>query len=346
MGDSAPVLGAEPLLRDTERPALVLPAPLGGLAPAEAAARLAHHGPNEVPPPASDPWPVRVVRQLRDPMALLLVAAAAVSGLGLGERADAVAILAIVALNAAIAVAQEGRASRALEALRSLEAPLARVVRGHPMEIPSREVVPGDLVLLAAGDRVPADVALTLGVRRMAARGPSSAASPPSRPWGHHRARRRQDRTLTCNAMRLEALALPGNEPRAPQTIPGNRLAPVVEVAVLCNDATLDPPTGDPLERALLELGVPLADRSGGPRAGAPVRSARHSGHPGPAAAGAPRGPGVGARGRRRRPSGGHPHPPVPDSTGRDSNRPKGVQMTSLSGWRSRPGLLVETLGG
>lgn len=116
MGDSAPVLGAEPLLRDTERPALVLPAPLGGLAPAEAAARLAHHGPNEVPPPASDPWPVRVVRQLRDPMALLLVAAAAVSGLGLGERADAVAILAIVALNAAIAVAQEGRASRALEA--------------------------------------------------------------------------------------------------------------------------------------------------------------------------------------------------------------------------------------
>jgi Ca2+-transporting ATPase len=94
-------------------------------------------------------------------MSLLLLAAAAVSGLVLGERLDAVAITVIVALNAAVGLVQEGRAAHALEALRRLETPLARVERaGLVRTVPARELVVGDLVHLAAGDRVPADLGL------------------------------------------------------------------------------------------------------------------------------------------------------------------------------------------
>jgi P-type Ca2+ transporter type 2C len=94
-------------------------------------------------------------------MSLLLLAAAAVSGLVLGERLDAVAITVIVALNAVIGLVQEGRAARALEALRRLETPLARAERaGLVRTIPARELVVGDLVHLVAGDRVPADLQL------------------------------------------------------------------------------------------------------------------------------------------------------------------------------------------
>jgi Ca2+-transporting ATPase len=94
-------------------------------------------------------------------MAVLLLVAAAVSGFGLGERLDAAAIGAIVVLNAVIGFVQEGRAARALEALRAMEAPTAGVVRGAQAQvIPSREVVPGDVAVLEAGDRVPADLRL------------------------------------------------------------------------------------------------------------------------------------------------------------------------------------------
>jgi Ca2+-transporting ATPase len=94
-------------------------------------------------------------------MAVLLLVAAAVSAFGLGERVDAAAIAAIVVLNAVIGFVQEGRAARALEALRSLETPVARVVRGgRVVTLSSPEIVPGDVVLLSAGDRVPADLEL------------------------------------------------------------------------------------------------------------------------------------------------------------------------------------------
>jgi Ca2+-transporting ATPase len=94
-------------------------------------------------------------------MAILLLVAAAVSGFGLGERLDSAAIAAIVILNAVIGFVQEGRATRALEALRSMESPSARVVRdGRTVTVPSPEIVPGDVTLLSAGDRVPADITL------------------------------------------------------------------------------------------------------------------------------------------------------------------------------------------
>ena len=75
------------------------------------------------------------------------------------ERLDAAAILVIVTLNAVIGVTEEGKAARALDAPRSMEMPMARVVRaGATRLVPTGEVVLGDLVQLAAGDRVPADL--------------------------------------------------------------------------------------------------------------------------------------------------------------------------------------------
>jgi len=129
-----------------------------GLSEREAAARLAN-GANEVPSHPPVRFSRRLLGQVAEPMALLLLAAAAVSWLALGKRVDAVAIAAIVTANVAVALVQEGRARRALEALRQMEAPVATVRReGVARRVPAREVVPGDYVLLAAGDRVPADL--------------------------------------------------------------------------------------------------------------------------------------------------------------------------------------------
>lgn len=133
-----------------------------GLTAEEAGRRLERFGRNELPTPPREGLGVRLLRQLREPMAILLLVAAAVSGFGLGERLDAVAITTIVVLNAVIGLVQEGRAARALEALRSMETPTARVIRdGRQEVVPSPLVVPGDLVLLSAGERVPADLDLT-----------------------------------------------------------------------------------------------------------------------------------------------------------------------------------------
>jgi Ca2+-transporting ATPase len=91
---------------------------------------------------------------------LLLFAAAAVS-LFLGEYVDAAVVAAILILNAFLGVSQEMRAERSLEALRKLSAPFAKVIRGGQLErIPTRELVQGDLVILEAGDFVPADLRL------------------------------------------------------------------------------------------------------------------------------------------------------------------------------------------
>jgi Ca2+-transporting ATPase len=96
--------------------------------------------------------------QFKDFMVLVLLAATVVSGL-LGEIADAITILAILIINAILGFVQEYRAERSMESLRSLTAPEARVLReGIEQRIPATDVVPGDIVLLEAGDRIPADV--------------------------------------------------------------------------------------------------------------------------------------------------------------------------------------------
>jgi Ca2+-transporting ATPase len=135
-----------------------------GLSPEEAASRLATHGPNEL---VEVPGPTllhRLIQQLRDFLVLILIAAAIIA-IFIGEFVDAAAIIAIVVINAVIGVIQESKAENALRALKRMAAPTAQVIRdGHALTVPAREVVPGDIVLLEAGNYVPADMRLVESV--------------------------------------------------------------------------------------------------------------------------------------------------------------------------------------
>jgi Ca2+-transporting ATPase len=128
-----------------------------GLTSAEAAHRLARYGPNALPPEPRTPVLRRVLQQLRDPLIVVLLAAAALT-IATGDLSDAAVILLVVTVNTVVGVVQEVRAEQAVTALSAMSAPTARVVRdGEERELPASEVVPGDLVLLAEGDIVPAD---------------------------------------------------------------------------------------------------------------------------------------------------------------------------------------------
>ncbi len=102
----------------------------------------------------------RFFEQMKDPMVIVLIAAAIISGVA-SEIADAVIILMVVVLNSVLGVIQEGKAEKAIEALARMSSPFSRVRRnGHTVQIKSDEIVPGDIVLLEAGDAVPADMRL------------------------------------------------------------------------------------------------------------------------------------------------------------------------------------------
>lgn len=134
--------------------------PAAGLDDGEAAARLAELGPNELRDRPKRTILQKVAEQFADFLILVLVAAGIISGV-LGEWIDAGVILAIVVINAVLGIVQEGRAERAIEALKKLAAPNARVVRaGKTAVLPAASLVPGDLVLIEAGDVVPADLRL------------------------------------------------------------------------------------------------------------------------------------------------------------------------------------------
>ena len=136
------------------------PPQLRGLTDDEAARRRAEVGPNTIPEPPRQGVASRTVAQLRDPMIMLLLGAAALA-ISLGDLTDTAVIAVVVVLNTAVGVLQELRAERALAALRQLSAPTARLLRdGRRDTRPAAEVVPGDIVFVEAGDIVPADATL------------------------------------------------------------------------------------------------------------------------------------------------------------------------------------------
>ncbi|RHF68028.1 cation-translocating P-type ATPase [Streptococcus parasanguinis] len=134
-----------------------------GLSTAQAQERLATYGRNELEEGEKRGLLSKFIDQFKDLMIIILLIAAALSVIteGMDGLTDAMIILAVVVLNAAFGVYQEGQAEAAIEALKNMSSPLARVRRdGHVIEIDSKELVPGDIVLLEAGDVVPADMRL------------------------------------------------------------------------------------------------------------------------------------------------------------------------------------------
>jgi Ca2+-transporting ATPase len=131
-----------------------------GLSGAEAADRLKRFGPNRLAEAAKASPLVLFLRQFANPLLIILLVGAAISGYT-GHWVDAVAIFVIVLINAGISFAQEMKAERSLAALSDMAAPMASVRRdGDWQEVPAREIVPGDLLRIKAGDILAADVRL------------------------------------------------------------------------------------------------------------------------------------------------------------------------------------------
>jgi Ca2+-transporting ATPase len=171
-----------------------------GLSSTEAARRLATDGPNELPAAAARNLVRQVLDVVRQPMLLLLLGAGSVNFL-LSEPLDAVILLSFVLVVIGISIYQEHKTENALAALRDLSSPRALVVRdGVQQRIAGREVVRGDVMLLAEGDRVPADAVLvesanvtvdesaltgeSVSVRKVAARSDAGGTSGMGRPGG------------------------------------------------------------------------------------------------------------------------------------------------------------------
>jgi P-type Ca2+ transporter type 2C len=131
-----------------------------GLQADEAKLRLEKHGLNELAHKEGPGILSMFFEQLKDYMVMILIIASIVSAI-VGEVTDSLVIIGIVIINACLGVFQEYRAGKALEALKKMSAPNAKVIRdGEPLTIPSADLVPGDIVILETGDYVPADVRL------------------------------------------------------------------------------------------------------------------------------------------------------------------------------------------
>jgi Ca2+-transporting ATPase len=131
-----------------------------GLSPGEAARRLETHGPNRLPQRTRHGVLRLLARQVENPLIWVLLGAAALA-IALGKTLDGVVVLAVVVLNGVIGFAQEFRAGKAIEALARMVPQNATVLRGGlPQSVHVEALVPGDVVRLEAGDRVPADVRL------------------------------------------------------------------------------------------------------------------------------------------------------------------------------------------
>ncbi len=131
-----------------------------GLVTTEAARRLAEHGPNRLTPPKKRGPLLRFLLQFHNVLIYVLLGAAVVTAL-LGHGVDTAVILGVVVINALIGFIQEGKAEKSLDAIRNMLSLRAMVLRdGRRQEIDATELVPGDIVLLSSGDKVPADLRL------------------------------------------------------------------------------------------------------------------------------------------------------------------------------------------
>ncbi len=131
-----------------------------GLTSSEVKTRIADFGYNEMVEKQKTPWWKRFFAQFQDFMVLVLLAATLISAF-LGEYVDSATILAIVMINAVLGFVQEHRAEKSMDALKTMVAPMARVIRnGLLQQIAAREMVPGDIMALESGDKIAADARL------------------------------------------------------------------------------------------------------------------------------------------------------------------------------------------
>lgn len=131
-----------------------------GLNEQEAEKRLAQYGPNKLEESKRKPFISKLKEQFTDPLVIILLAAAILSTI-IGDLVEGIMIIAIVILNAALSIYQEGKAEDSVEALQKMSSPDAKVIRdGKTTTVKSENLVPGDLVLIETGDIVPADLRL------------------------------------------------------------------------------------------------------------------------------------------------------------------------------------------
>ncbi|WIM69776.1 cation-transporting P-type ATPase [Corynebacterium suedekumii] len=131
-----------------------------GLSPGAAAAALERHGGNTLPAAEEETTFQRLLRQFRDPMIYVLIAAAVATAV-LGQVVDTIVITAVVLINALVGFFQEGKAADALASIRDMLSPTSEVRRGGTwLTVDAEDLVPGDIVRLRAGDKVPADLRL------------------------------------------------------------------------------------------------------------------------------------------------------------------------------------------
>ena len=150
-----------------------------GLSDAEANQRQEEHGKNVLPPEAGGTLLKLIINQFTDLMVIILLVAAAISFI-LGDTKDVIVILVIVLLNAALGVYQEYRAEQALAALSAMQVPLVRVRRNSEIhQISAEDLVPGDIVILQEGDRIPADGRLIQSVNMQVDEAPLTGESTP-----------------------------------------------------------------------------------------------------------------------------------------------------------------------
>ncbi|HEX6284570.1 MAG TPA: HAD-IC family P-type ATPase, partial [Pyrinomonadaceae bacterium] len=150
-----------------------------GLSSSEAARRLEQFGPNELQTQGRvSPWTI-LLEQFKNVLIIILLLATGLSAF-LGHGVEAIAITVIVLFAVILGFIQEFRAERAIEALREMAAPNATVIRdGREQRVPAHDLVPGDLIVLATGDKVPADARLTEAINLQTVEAPLTGESTP-----------------------------------------------------------------------------------------------------------------------------------------------------------------------